>query len=94
LKYPVRFLFFFAAGSLPFVIAGPPGADVLPGELVRRCAESTAAGLLAPAGLLGMQHLIVDEYQDLNQSDIDFVEAIIASGVSTFVASDDKRGIA
>lgn len=66
---------------------------VLPGELVRRCAQSTAAGLLNPAALLGIEHLIVDEYQDLNQSDIDFVEALIASGVVVFVAGDDDQSI-
>lgn len=66
---------------------------VLPGELVRRCAEATAAGILDPAALLGIQHLVVDEYQDLNQSDIDFVEALIARGVPTFVAGDDDQSI-
>jgi DNA helicase-2/ATP-dependent DNA helicase PcrA len=66
---------------------------VLPGELVRRCAEATAAGVLNPAGLLGIQQLVVDEYQDLNQSDIDFVEALIAAGVNTFAAGDDDQSI-
>lgn len=66
---------------------------VLPGELVRRCAEATAAGILDPAALLAIQHLVVDEYQDLNQSDIDFVEALIASRVRTFVAGDDDQSI-
>lgn len=66
---------------------------VLPGELVRRCAESTAAGLLDPAGLLGIRHLVVDEYQDLNQSDIDFVEALIFRGVAVFIAGDDDQSI-
>ncbi len=66
---------------------------VLPGELVRRCAQATAAGLLDPAALLGIQHLVVDEYQDLNQSDIDFVEALISRGVAVFVAGDDDQSI-
>lgn len=66
---------------------------VLPGELVRRCAQATAAGLLDPSILLGMQQLVVDEYQDLNQSDIDFVEALIARGVTTFVAGDDDQSV-
>ena len=66
---------------------------VLPGELVRRCAEATAAGVLDPAALLGIQHLVVDEYQDLNRSDIDFVEALISRGVATFVTGDDDQSI-
>lgn len=66
---------------------------VLPGELVRRCAEATAAGLLDPAALLGIQHLVVDEFQDLNQSDIDFVEALIARGVVVFICGDDDQSI-
>ena len=66
---------------------------VLPGELVRRCAEATAAGLLDPAALLGIQHLVVDEYQDLNQSDIDFVEALISRRVAVFIAGDDDQSI-
>jgi ATP-dependent DNA helicase Rep len=48
---------------------------------------------LDPAGLLGIEHLVVDEYQDLNQSDIDFVEALISRGVTTFVAGDDDQSI-
>ena len=66
---------------------------VLPGESVRRCAEAIAAGLLDPASLLGIQHLIVDEFQDLNQSDIDLVEQLISSGVATFIAGDDDQSI-
>jgi len=60
---------------------------------VRRCAEATAAGLLDPVALLGIQHLVVDEYQDLNQSDIDFVEALISGGVAAFIAGDDDQSI-
>jgi len=66
---------------------------VLPGELVRRCAENTAAGLLDPMTLLGISHLVVDEFQDLNQSDIDFVEALIARGVAAFISGDDDQSI-
>jgi len=66
---------------------------VLPGELVRRCAQDTAAGLLDPAALLGIQQLVVDEFQDLNQSDLDFVEALIASGVVVFICGDDDQSL-
>lgn len=66
---------------------------VLAGESVRRCSEAIAAGILNPAALLGIQHLMVDEFQDLNQSDIDLVEELISSGVATFIAGDDDQSI-
>ena len=66
---------------------------VLPGEIVRQCVVHMEAGVLDPAGLLGIQHLIVDEYQDLNPSDLEFVDKLITSGVDTFVAGDDDQSI-
>jgi ATP-dependent DNA helicase UvrD/PcrA len=68
-------------------------ACVLPGELVRRCVEQVQAGLLAPAELLEMEHLIVDEYQDLNPMDLEFVDQLRAEGVQVFVAGDDDQSI-
>jgi DNA helicase-2/ATP-dependent DNA helicase PcrA len=66
---------------------------VLPGEIIRQCVVHMAAGTLNPANLLGIEYLIVDEYQDLNPSDLEFVDGLIASGVSTFVAGDDDQSI-
>lgn len=66
---------------------------VLPGEVVRQCIVQISGGMLDPASLLGIGHLIVDEYQDLNPCDIEFVDAIIARGVPTFVAGDDDQSI-
>ena len=66
---------------------------VLPGEIVRQCVLHMTAGALNPAQLLRIQHLIVDEYQDLNPSDLEFVDGLIASGVETFVAGDDDQSI-
>ena len=66
---------------------------VLPGEIVRQCVGHMAAGTLNPARLLGIEQLIVDEYQDLNPSDLEFVDGLIASGVTTFVAGDDDQSI-
>lgn len=66
---------------------------VLPGEIVRQCVAHMTAGTLNPARLLGIEYLIVDEYQDLNPSDLEFVDGIIASGVNTFVAGDDDQSI-
>lgn len=66
---------------------------VLPGEIVRQCVENIATGVLDPAKLLGMEHLIVDEYQDLNPADLEFVDHMIGRNVVTFVAGDDDQSI-
>jgi len=66
---------------------------VLPGEIVRQCVENIAVGVLDAAELLGMEHLIVDEYQDLNPADLEFVDHMISRGVVTFVAGDDDQSI-
>jgi DNA helicase-2/ATP-dependent DNA helicase PcrA len=66
---------------------------VLPGEIVRQCVENIQAGVLDLRELLHILHLIVDEYQDLNPSDIAFVDALIHSGVTTFVAGDDDQSL-
>ena len=66
---------------------------VLPGEIVRQCVKATASGLLDPASLLSIEHLIVDEFQDLNPMDIEFVERIAAGDVHVFIAGDDDQSI-
>jgi superfamily I DNA/RNA helicase len=68
-------------------------ACVLPGEIVRKCVEYMRAGTLDPAALLNVRHLIVDEFQDLNRLDLDFVDGLIARGVTVFVAGDDDQSI-
>jgi ATP-dependent DNA helicase UvrD/PcrA len=66
---------------------------VLPGEIVRECLRQIVAGNLDPVALLHLQHLIVDEYQDLNPIDQQFVDELIARGVITLVAGDDDQSI-
>lgn len=66
---------------------------VLPGEIVRECLSQIVAGNLDPVALLHLQHLIVDEYQDLNPIDQQFVDEMIARGIVTFVAGDDDQSI-
>jgi DNA helicase-2/ATP-dependent DNA helicase PcrA len=66
---------------------------VLPGELVKKCVDSARAGLINPTTLLNAAQLVVDEYQDLNPYDIDFVSLLTAGGVTTFVAGDDDQSI-
>lgn len=66
---------------------------VLPGEIVRQCVEHMRAGLLDPVAILGINHLIVDEYQDLNPIDLEFIDLIINQGVNTMVAGDDDQSL-
>jgi len=66
---------------------------VLPGEIVRECLRQIVAGNLDPVALMNLQHLIVDEYQDLNPIDQRFVDELIARGVITFIAGDDDQSI-
>jgi DNA helicase II / ATP-dependent DNA helicase PcrA len=66
---------------------------VLPGEIVRQCLTQIVAGTLDPVALLHLEHLIVDEFQDLNPIDLQFVDEVIGRGVPTFVAGDDDQSI-
>jgi len=68
-------------------------ACVLPGEIVREAVSHTATGLLDPATLLTVKHLIVDEFQDLNPVDVQFVHDLIAGGALGFVCGDDDQSI-
>jgi DNA helicase-2/ATP-dependent DNA helicase PcrA len=68
-------------------------ACVLPGEIVRKCVEHIAAGTLDPTERLHPEHLVVDEYQDLNAADIEFIDHLVARGVSVFIAGDDDQSI-
>ena len=61
-------------------------SSVLPSEIVKKCVDAAAAGLVDIANLLGISHLIVDEYQDLNPVDLQFVDCVGADGVTIFVA--------
>ena len=64
-----------------------------PGETIRQCLAQFNAGVLDPAQLLQIDHLIVDEFQDLNPMDIEFVDSLINRGVTAFVAGDDDQSI-
>ncbi len=66
---------------------------VLPGEIVRKCADAAAAGVMDIPELLGIQHLIVDEYQDFNMVDLQFVDQVAEAGIVVFVAGDDDQSI-
>jgi superfamily I DNA/RNA helicase len=66
---------------------------VLPGEIVRQCVDNMVAGVLDPGRLLRIEYLILDEYQDFNPSDLEFVAGLISNGINTFVAGDDDQSI-
>lgn len=66
---------------------------VLPGEIVRQCVSHINSGSLDPSSLLGITHLIVDEYQDLNPVDLEYVDSLVLSDVNLFVAGDDDQSL-
>lgn len=66
---------------------------VLPGEIVRQCVQHMVARTLDAVGLLNLQHLVVDEFQDLNPMDLLFVDSMITQGAMAFVAGDDDQSI-
>jgi superfamily I DNA/RNA helicase len=66
---------------------------VLAGEIVRQCVQEMQAGSIDPVALLGIEHLIVDEFQDLNPMDLDFVQGLVHRGAQTFICGDDDQSI-
>jgi DNA helicase-2/ATP-dependent DNA helicase PcrA len=51
------------------------------------------AGVIDPLALLHIEHLVVDEFQDLNPLDLQFVREMSTHGVTVFVAGDDDQSI-
>ena len=68
-------------------------ACVLPGEIVQRCVQFMDAGTLDPVELLEIEHLIVDEFQDLNPMDLRFVYGLEEAGMTLFIAGDDDQSL-
>jgi DNA helicase-2/ATP-dependent DNA helicase PcrA len=68
-------------------------SSILPGEIVRECLSNIQAGLIEPAKLTGIKQLIVDEYQDLNPIDLEFIDSIIEDEAIIMVAGDDDQSI-
>ena len=66
---------------------------LLSGELVRKCVEQMNANLLDPTELIGLRHLIVDEFQDLNSTDQKFIQLLASKNVTLFAAGDDDQSI-
>lgn len=68
-------------------------ACVLPGEIVRQCVECFQSGVLGTTGQIDLEHLIVDEFQDLNSMDLRLIDLIIEQGTHTFIAGDDDQSV-
>ena len=66
---------------------------VLPGEVIFKCVEALQLGVLQPSQLPQIDHLIVDEFQDLNACDQEFVRLLASNGAFLFVAGDDDQSI-
>ncbi len=66
---------------------------VLPGELIFKCVQAFQQGGIGPQNLPAVEHLIVDEYQDLNACDQSFVRFLCQNNVTLFVAGDDDQSI-
>ncbi len=66
---------------------------VLPGEVIYKCVEALRLGALQPQQLPQIDHLIVDEFQDLNACDQEFVRILSSNSTVLFVAGDDDQSI-
>jgi DNA helicase-2/ATP-dependent DNA helicase PcrA len=66
---------------------------VLPGEVIYKCVEALQQGSLQPNQLPQIDHLIVDEFQDLNACDQEFIRLLCANNAALFIAGDDDQSI-
>lgn len=66
---------------------------VLPGEVIRTCVDAINGGHIDPVAELGVEHIIIDEVQDLNPCDFQFIDILIQRGVNVFVSGDDDQSI-
>jgi len=66
---------------------------VLPGEVIYKCVEAFRQGSLTASRLPQLDHLVVDEFQDLNACDQEFVRHLCGTDTILFVAGDDDQSI-
>jgi len=66
---------------------------VLPGEVIYKCVEALQQGALQADQLPIIEHLIVDEFQDLNACDQEFVRLLSMNNAVLFVAGDADQSI-
>jgi len=68
-------------------------ACVLPGEVIRTCVDAINGGHIDPVEVLGVEHIIIDEVQDLNPCDFQFIDILIQKGVNVFISGDDDQSV-
>jgi len=66
---------------------------VLPGEVIFKCVDALQQGALQAHQLPQIDHLIVDEFQDLNACDQEFVRLLCITNTVLFIAGDDDQSI-
>jgi DNA helicase-2/ATP-dependent DNA helicase PcrA len=66
---------------------------VLPGEVIYKCVTALQLGALQQEDLPQVDHLIVDEFQDLNACDQEFVRLLSTQDAILFIAGDDDQSI-
>lgn len=66
---------------------------IMVGEIVRACMRHAKVNAIDPRSLLAIDHLIVDEYQDLNPMDLDLIDHLASQGVKVFAAGDDDQSV-
>jgi DNA helicase-2/ATP-dependent DNA helicase PcrA len=66
---------------------------VLPGEVVYECVTRMQQGAITAGQIPVIEHLIVDEYQDLNACDQEFVHLLVSQNAVLFIAGDDDQSI-
>lgn len=66
---------------------------VLAGEVIRDCVEGIRNGTITRSVISMVKYLIVDEYQDLNECDQEFIQLLAANATNLFVAGDDDQSI-
>jgi DNA helicase-2/ATP-dependent DNA helicase PcrA len=66
---------------------------VLPGEVIYECVTRLQQGAITPDQIPLIEHLIVDEYQDLNACDQEFVRLLASHRAVLFIAGDDDQSI-
>ena len=66
---------------------------VLPGEVVYECVTRIQQGAITADQIPAIEHLVVDEYQDLNACDQEFVRLLVSQNAILFIAGDDDQSI-
>lgn len=66
---------------------------VLAGEVISTCVDGVRNGTLNPVEILNVSHIIIDEVQDLNTCDFQFIESFVEGGANVFISGDDDQSI-